>query len=285
MPRVSVLTITWRLGGFDLLGWGLDRQTFEDFDLVVVDALAARRAEEIARWAAQRRFSVRHLGDGRAASDLAHRESTAYNTGLAACTGEYVLFLSDWTALTPWALARHVEAADRWRQQAAVMADYTVHDLPEHLAWPRYAWINGSDAGAYATMLDDLLETSPLWTRSGTVPPASLLSQLGPRTRGRFVPLPTVAMGFVSTRYTHLKNEMYPRAVLEAAGGFDLAYDGAHGYMDADMGQRLAAHGLRFWSDPDATATHVDPRRWMRTMRNDRWRENEARLLRVQGAP
>lgn len=279
MPRVSVLTITWRLGGFDLLAWGLDAQVFRDFDLVVVDALHPWRAEAVDRWAVARRFPVRHLGDGRAPSDSGHRESTAYNTGLDACGGEYVLFLNDWTVLGPEALARHLEVA---RPGVVSLADYSVHDAPAGVAHPEYAALDGVGAGgdavaAYEALVRGLLEGSPLWIESAAVRPAKLLGGLGARTRGRFTP-GAPARGWTAARYAHLKNELYPRAAIDEAGGFDLAYDGAHGYMDADLGRRLAAQGVKFWSDDVATALHIDPRRWMRTMENARWRESEARF-------
>lgn len=103
--KISVLNITARHGGIDLLWANMKRQTEQDFQLVIVDALWREREEEIKAYINDPRLVYVRQSDKRegAYTNLAHAD----NEGFRACSGELIVCLQDYIWIGPDALAKY----------------------------------------------------------------------------------------------------------------------------------------------------------------------------------
>lgn len=111
-PAISVLYVTKRMGGFDLLFENLKRQRFRDFELVIVDELYEERRAALSfylsQWALD--FPVYHLP----VIGYEHKRLAticrAYNLGYANCRGELVVVLQDYVYVNEYGLEKFWQA-------------------------------------------------------------------------------------------------------------------------------------------------------------------------------
>lgn len=132
---ISVLLTTVREFGYrehpdwDAVGKVIDdlaQQTYNEFELVVVDGLYPARRADVARWATPVPFEIVHVPP-RLTLWTRHRKvaiSTYRNTGLAYCRGELVVNLDDCCVLPKTYLAVFAKA---WKE----------HGLCAAMTWPR----------------------------------------------------------------------------------------------------------------------------------------------------
>lgn len=106
MTAISVVTATFRPGAFLLeQAKGLMRQTFTDFEWIIVDDLHAERAEDFANLIAASTFPVRHIPPRVLKQEFA--AASAWNSAFPYCRGELCYFMNDYVGLAPDVLARH----------------------------------------------------------------------------------------------------------------------------------------------------------------------------------
>ena len=105
--KISVLYVTNRPGGFDVLRGNLERQTFRDFDLVIVDGYAHR--EPVVP------CTFTYLSDPPRRENAVTNLRAACNEGLRRCEGEYVVFLQDYIWIPASGIERFVCAQEKER--------------------------------------------------------------------------------------------------------------------------------------------------------------------------
>ena len=103
-PKISVMQITNRFGNIDILWANMKRQTEQDFELVLVDALWRSREEEVKEYINDPRLKYIRQNDKveGAYTNLAHAD----NQGFAACTGELIVCLQDYIYIPATALEK-----------------------------------------------------------------------------------------------------------------------------------------------------------------------------------
>lgn len=265
MPRITVLTSTNRIGGLDVLFESLKRQTFQDFELVLVDALHRYRAEIVAEKAKQYPFPVQHLEplpNGFPRSE----QSKAFNCGIVHARSPIVCYECDYTWLHEDTLATHADFHDR-HPGCCWMGDFYYADLPPHRC-PDYSTdINPSDnegefmrqttqvALCYAADLDQGLLNHVLWSvfLEPPEPPFSINYRHEKKGQEEFDG---------DWNYFSFKNESLPLEALLAINGHDEDYDGAHAKNDAEVAYRLRESGIKLWSGPrgKGAVTCLNPR-------------------------
>lgn len=124
-PKISILYVTNRLGGIDILKDNLDRQTFRDFEVVIVDDLD--RSDEIKAYMAD--YSPTVLKPRPRASGDVWNLNKAYNDGLRACKGELIVFLQDYI----WVRANGLE---RWWQDYEAHPEAFFSGVGHKAKWP-----------------------------------------------------------------------------------------------------------------------------------------------------
>ena len=102
--KISVLNLTNRYGGIDILWANMKRQTEQDFELVIVDALWREREQEIKDYVNDSRLVYVRQNDKAdgAFTNLAHAD----NQGFKACTGELIVCLQDYIWIPPEGLSK-----------------------------------------------------------------------------------------------------------------------------------------------------------------------------------
>ncbi len=108
MPKISLMHITNRPGGIDILWANMQRQTEQDFELVVIDGLFGERKREVIEYINDPRLKYIRQKDPApyTVTNLAHAD----NQGFAACTGELIVCLQDYIWAPPTALEKFWEA-------------------------------------------------------------------------------------------------------------------------------------------------------------------------------
>lgn len=93
-PKISVLNLTNRHGGIDILWANMKRQEFTDWELVIVDALWKEREKEVLEYINDPRLTYVRQSDKRegAYTNLAHAD----NEGFRACRGDLIVCLQDY---------------------------------------------------------------------------------------------------------------------------------------------------------------------------------------------
>lgn len=103
MAKISVLTLTNRFGGIDITWNCLKRQTLEDFEWVLVDAVD--REKDVKQYVNDSRLKYYKQNpkvEG-ALSNLAHAD----NQGFRNCSGELIVSLQDYIWIAPDALEKY----------------------------------------------------------------------------------------------------------------------------------------------------------------------------------
>lgn len=102
--KISVLNITNRTGGIDILWANMKRQEFTDWELVIVDGRWREREEEVKEYINDHRLVYVRQSDKRegAYTNLAHAD----NEGFAACSGELIVCIQDYEWIGPQALSK-----------------------------------------------------------------------------------------------------------------------------------------------------------------------------------
>lgn len=103
MAKISVMTLTNRPGGIDIT-WGcLKRQTFTDFEWVLVDAIDRRKEVEEYVNDDRLRYLKQNEKPEKALTNLAHAD----NQGFRNCDGELIVCIQDYIWFPPDALEKY----------------------------------------------------------------------------------------------------------------------------------------------------------------------------------
>lgn len=105
MNKITVLTITDRMGYIDTMAKSLREQTFKDFEWVLVDDFFYERRDLVKSYATG--INLKHIPPKVISTHPA--PSAAFNTGLIHAEGELIYFMSDRAYPHPSCLARHWE--------------------------------------------------------------------------------------------------------------------------------------------------------------------------------
>ena len=91
---ISLIYNTNRYGGFDILRNNLRKQSYTNFEVIVVDELYLEREQEVRNYLVE--FNVKYIQPRRAGEGDAWNFNKAMNDGIKACTGSLVVVLQDY---------------------------------------------------------------------------------------------------------------------------------------------------------------------------------------------
>lgn len=260
MPYISVIVPTMRVGGLDYLLNSLRKQTFTDFELVLVDAFQERRKALVHKEAGDRFLSVLHVG--LTPNPFPVCSFCAYsNAGIAASSGDVLLFMVDYSRLPPDLLAKHARfhKADP-TGRGGLMGPHRYIGIDVNPEFPRYQTneIDRYAADVAAGNLDRFMWSigrgldqpgEPHNADGGAVVPWDA----DPKLR--------LAPGKLGPEFFHAKNESVHRSRVIEIDGWDQDLDGAHLYQDSDFADRLTKKaGVQWLLDPSAVVDIVNPR-------------------------
>ena len=321
-PLVSVLCVTARLGGIDVLADGLLHQGFQDYELVLVDCLYPWRGEAVQEYLefCLGKDKVKVIPPDPYKFPLDAIPSCR-NTALRHASGDIILWWVDYTWAPPWCLEDHLRAVDAHGSSMGVHVYCVLPAIapafPSALTTPEYAafvktemaqrfWISLSeDHGVWGKY--------GVWGKFGILksycpwkPGVDTSKEIKANAFGMYLPEPRVdedpgigkdpkrdlLQGYQLGDYFHAKNEAFPKPLQEKAGYFLEELDGGHCYDDLDMGQRLgaAAVGGKLWVDPNNKVYILNPRpffphlQWVRSVEDNfnLWHQIRGRQVPVE---
>lgn len=283
MPFISVVVPTVRVGGLDILFDSLKKQTFTDFELVLVDGLYERRKNIVAEEARDRFLAVRHVG---LSPTPKHCAFCAYaNAGVIAATGEVVLFCVDYSRLPPGVLAAHAEfhRADP-TGRAGMMSPHRYIGLDVDPSFPSYGL---QEIDRYERDVSGHVLDKWLWSIGGAlnVPGKPHEADGGVSVAADADPKLRLPAGPIGPEYFHAKGESVRRARILEINGWDTDLDGAHLYQDSDFADRLSVKaGVRWMLDPSYVVEIANPRHVFPYMRRTRPHEDNFKIWQTKKA-
>lgn len=110
--KISVMNLTNRWGGIDILWANMKRQNMDEWELVLVDGLWRERENEVKEYINDPRLKYIRQSDKRegAHTNLAHAD----NEGFKACEGELIVCLQDYQWIPPDGLEKYWEIYRRY---------------------------------------------------------------------------------------------------------------------------------------------------------------------------
>lgn len=236
-PLISVLNLTNRPGGIDVLWANMKRQTFTEWELIIVDGRWREREKEVKNYINDPRLTYIRQSDKRegAYTNLAHAD----NEGFAACRGKLVVLLQDYIWIPPYSLDKF------WEAHLALKGNALISGVGHQYDHPGKDFI--SDPNGKITVFKEPFEGRPenqVWT--------------DPRMRtdqGTFYETSPVNW---EANYAAI-----PRRALEDLGGMDEEYDFVgFAYDNVNIAQRAEMLGYK---------TYLDQTNECRAIEHDSW--------------
>lgn len=271
---ISVVCVTNRIGGLDVLFDSIGKQTEKDFELILVDS--------IRRWRARADLYQAHfdLTDMWARTRVIEPRDNPFpmvaysrtvNTGIAHARGETIVLLCDYSWLHPKCLETHAEMQKKHR--APVHLDYDYRALPPLKAgFPFYnqdGFSPEDDPFVYTAALNATTDryVADLEARKLDAYMWSIFEEPLAEETVKGLPV-TLSHRPCATReaddwnWCSFKNESFPTELWLAMNGLDEAYDECHCYQDQEFSYRLKEAGIRWVNGPAETGmvSVINPR-------------------------
>lgn len=263
---ISVIVPTNRVGGLDLLIDSLSRQTYRNFELIIVDNIWRYRERLVHERIQKLPFRVKHIPPrDNPFPDVAYCQTM--NTGIAHARGETLVFLCDYSFLAPDCLATH--AVCQAKKPGPLHLDYDYCELPPlREGFPGYHQ-DGRDGTAtdYVETINSTTERYCADLDAGRLDPfmwslfaEPLESPAGLEITHRHRPCELRKSG--DWNFCSFKNESFPTELLLEMNGLNEALDESHCYQDQEFSYRLRDRCIEWINGPIETGmlTVVNPR-------------------------
>jgi hypothetical protein len=244
MPKVTVTLGSSRPGGIDISLYGLSRQTYDDFEVVFVDARYHKRHARVldAVKASGLKQPFYHVPNHRNQPKPWGTTCAGYNTGFMLADGEIVIMLLDYGYTPPDWVEKHV-SAHRFGQRV-VMAPHDYRPMPAVRTLDGGPPLKQYEGHIGMTPESILAERDRYDEISIFVEPFDP-AKLGPSSQPPHCdPKMFRPEGPNDELLFHTKNESFPFANMLAINGMDEHYDRMGGPGDPEMAQRLCKSGL-----------------------------------------
>lgn len=234
---ISVLYISNRYGGLDILKANLSRQSTNDFELVFVDGLYNERKNEVKKHF--NGFKIKHLDQSLIPMEGFHsRLARADNVGFRNCDGDLIVCLQDYIWINPYGLEKFLEITKQYDGKVLVTGMGHQYKKPT---------------------VDDIKDPKGLITvfeHNYTRQP-EILFWRDPRDNGEKSVRPAEPVEW------ELNWASIPRKVIEDLGGMDEEYD-RHGFAfdNTNISERAKMLGYKILLDPTNECYGFDHDGW-----------------------
>lgn len=120
MTKVTILNVTNKPGGMDVLRDNLDKQTYHDFELVIVDGLYDWRKKEVESYFSHSKYSVQHIKEPMKHHKDVWTLNKSYNEGLRRASGELVISLQDYIWIKGTGIEQFVDLYEEYGPEVAI---------------------------------------------------------------------------------------------------------------------------------------------------------------------
>jgi len=142
-PRISLVYLTYRPGGYDVLVDGLKGQTFTDYELICVDEMTERR-DAVYDYLEKHDIPTSYVGSSKKKCfpELPFNLINAYNTGVLLSRGDVVVLLNDYIWLPPDSLKKIALCSEERGDMTMISlsAFYSPCPKGEHMDHPLSIW-------------------------------------------------------------------------------------------------------------------------------------------------
>jgi len=259
--KVSVTLGTARPGGLDVSLLGLANQTFQDFEILIIDSLYWRRHEEVlsAVRSSGIKQPVMHVPNHRYQPGLWGTTCAGYNTGFMLAAGELIVMLCDFAYMSPDWLASHV-AHHATEHPRMVVAPHQYRQLPTLKIRAETLRRVGTPPNVILSQRERFFQDDgeiSIFEDALTSEAIRALPLDGPPdTDGKH----SRESGPIHFSAMHTKNESFTTESILAINGMDENYDRGRGPGDTCLGRRFVASGCHGWLARDAGVIVLNPR-------------------------
>jgi FkbM family methyltransferase len=275
-PTISVIIPTNRVGGLDLLFECFKNQSFQDFEIVLMDALFNKRHDIVSEKAKEYGLRVKHIEPKENTFPISNY-CKSINTGLCAAEGSVVYFSCDHAYLLKDTLQTHANFHQASPKNCMLML--AVNDCPVDLDkvsnnFPkdRQYGTRGKDREVQLLLVPEADYVNPhnIWSdryaddlKNGLLDKVLFSIFEIPFTYedglDRLIKSTSIDTKFhncspnMPTPAFHdlccLKNDSFKLDFLLDANGMEEEMDGTHGFQDSELARRLLrVHGCQFYA-------------------------------------
>ena len=238
--KVTILSPTKRWGGIDILLHSLKRQTFQDFQCILLDEHYDARYDEIVQyfdkeWPGIYGDKFIHIKPLPKKSHQYWNLDQALNHGLCLAGGEIIVFWQDYI----WAPA---DGLEKFVKRIEQMGDCLISGVGHKACEPSWAVdLQGKISIFTDYSTPNRCEISERDKHWGWDKPEGIYYQ-DPRVRGG---------GFTPTNPIEWESNYAAttKKVCEAIGGFDEDFDAGWGFDNVNFAERAQAAGYEIWLD------------------------------------
>jgi len=277
-PFITVTMPTVRVGGLDLIFDSLQKQTFRNFEFVLVDGLYKYRKDIVAEKIKKYDYKIKHVDA--VGNPFPRAAYCRYaNTSLLHAEGEIVLHLTDYTTLTRNIVGQHATHHLRYPRNMGLMGPHAYYTHPPlHPDFPKY---QREDTQQYVDDLESGKLNSVMWS---TYLPFERFEVSGDvltdAVDGKRMHLEERS---IEAQLFHAKNESCALEALLDVNGWDEEFDDGHGYQDSDIAYRLEEKGMKWRLDPTIMVAVLNPRHYFPFLRRVRPVQDNAVMFRWKG--
>lgn len=127
---ISIVTVTNRYGGIDIMYNNLRKQTHKDFEWILCDELYDERKQEVADYVSG--IKLKHIKPRPKRDDCVWNLARAYNDALRVSEGDLVVVVDDYIWMQPGAILRFLEVS---RDKGRAMITGVGHKAPYPEVW------------------------------------------------------------------------------------------------------------------------------------------------------
>lgn len=216
--KISVITVTKRYGGIDLMYTNLRKQTEKDFEWILVDELYDMRKKEVADYVSG--ITLKHIKPRKKRENFVWNLAKAYNDALRVAEGELLVVVDDFIWMPHDSLERFWRA---YKAQGDALYTGTGNKAP----FPPIVSPEGKIS---------------LWERPYTEKPQGVIEQ-DTRIDGR------KHLEEVNHSFFELAYSAFPTTVAKDVGGFDEDTDNMYCGQDRNFALRCNMSGYRVFMD------------------------------------
>ena len=123
MLSISVVSLTYRPGGIDILADALANQTYKNYELIIVDDYKPDRSDEIRKYLAAKGVGVSYIGPSKRKcfEELPFGIFNAVNTGFAHARGDVVSMVTDYQWFPPDCLEKIAKQEAKLRNKTCIV--------------------------------------------------------------------------------------------------------------------------------------------------------------------
>lgn len=241
-PYISIIMPTMRIGGLDIVFDCLEKQTFKDFELILVDNLYDYRKDIVKEKLKQYSFQCKHINTIKKQFPL-HTYCHCVNSGIVQASGDIILFSSDYYYRMPNFLQKHADfhkiTPDNWGYAPPglniISPTLLKKDLPTYGINNHEQYMQDLEMGKLQNFMWSIFDDSSIFNSQNVLH----WPEEDRNIRGYDMKIDYNYGQWVSPDYIFLQCESVKIKPLLAANGLNEELDGCHAFQDVDLSYRL----------------------------------------------